>query len=485
MKSPLTTNTKEKLEEMLNTLSRKLDVPLAFLDVHGTVLLSVGADSTATACCTGPWHQTETSTIPIQFMTDLIGSLVVPSKLPNDLDIASVTAYCLENFLKLETEIEDLSSEIVRVYEELSLLYSLSNKLGSEMDVHTICRRVLEETDKFLSVRNLSIMLLDGDSKQLRTRHSIGRDAEVACQFTADSSSGFIAQLLQQGQPATVCDIRADGRFILPYPAKCILWVPLVTDDKAIGLLLACDKLSGEEFWSRELKLMGMFASEVAASIRKAQLYEDINKIFISTVEAFASAIDAKDPYTYGHSRRVAELSVAICDELGMPKKQTKLVELAAFLHDIGKIGTPESILHKPGVLQPDEFEKIKEHPAKGAEILSNINEFSEIIKWIKHHHEWYDGKGYPDQIAAEDIPIEARIITIADAYDAMTSDRPYRKGMPPVEVIKIMEEFTRSQFDPDILTAFRHLMDNGKINLHCSDSVRQPLEDRLSNAYS
>jgi putative nucleotidyltransferase with HDIG domain len=188
--------------------------------------------------------------------------------------------------------------------------------------------------------------------------------------------------------------------------------------------------------------------------------------MFINTVEAFASAIDAKDPYTYGHSRRVAQLSVAICEELGMSKKQTRLVELAAFLHDIGKIGTPESILHKPGRLQPEEFEKIKEHPAKGAEILSNIGEFHDIIKWIKHHHEWYDGKGYPDRIAAEHIPLEARIITIADAFDAMTSDRPYRKGMPLQEVIKIMDGFTRSQFDPDILDAFNRLVQDDKLCL-------------------
>jgi len=466
MNGTLDTVAGEKLELIVKTLSGKFNVPLAFLDINDKVLFNINAESTHPANCTQSLRQTASRTVPIRFMTDVIGKLAVPATFQKDEQVASAIAYCLENFLKFETEIEDLSSEIVRVYEELSLMYSLSSKLGSEMDVDAICRRVLEETGKFLSPANISIMLHDAHSNRLTAKFSMGKDADIACSFTAESNTGFLGDVLQQGHPVTVCDIERDCSFRLPYPAKSVLFVPLMSDDRPIGLLLACDKLSGEEFWSRELKLMGMFASEIAASIRKAQLYEEISKMFICTVEAFASAIDAKDPYTYGHSRRVARISVAICDELGMPKTSTRLVELAAFLHDIGKIGTPESILHKPGALQPHEFEKIKEHPAKGAEILSNIGEFSEIIKWIKHHHEWYDGNGYPDQIAAEDIPIEARIITIADAFDAMTSDRPYRKGMPHPEVIKIMEGFTRSQFDPDILTAFKRLMEEGKINL-------------------
>ncbi len=465
MKSSTALTCKDKLEEILKTLSRQFKFPLVFVDTNNAVMFSVDARGNPSDPCADMWSTSETVSTPILFSNDIIGNLVVPAGSDKDRQISDMAAFCLESFLRFETEIEDLSSEVVRVYDELSLLYSFSSKLGSEMDVDTICRRVLEETGRFLSVRNMSLMLLDAKTGELQTMHTAGKDADNTRDFKTDSASGFVGHVFRAGQPVTVRDIRADGRFILPYPAASVLCVPLITDDKAIGLLIACDKLSGEEFWSRELKLMGLFASEVAASIRKAQLYEEIREMFISTVEALSSAIDAKDPYTYGHSRRVAGFSVAICKELGMSKKETRLVELAAFLHDIGKIGTPESILHKPGALQPEEFEKIKEHPTKGADMLSNIGQFSEIIKWIRHHHEWYDGKGYPDQIAAEEIPIEARIITIADAYDAMTSDRPYRKGMPPREVMKIMEQFTRSQFDPDVLRAFKKLMESGKIS--------------------
>ncbi len=462
MKNFLPQSRAEKLEEILKTISGKFGVPLSFTDTDNVVLFSVGPEG---ADCAGSRAGSGAVSVPVRFMDDIIGNLVAPSSSCGNLQITSATAYCLEGFLKYETEIDDLSSEVVRVYEELSILYSLSNKLGSELDVDTICRRVLEETSRFVPVQNTSIMLMDAKTGELRTGFAVGRDAEGARDFRTDSASGFVGHVLRSGQPVTVCDIRTDGRINLPYQAVSILCVPLITDDRPIGMLLACDKLSGEEFWSRELKLLGLFASEVAASIRKAQLYEEIRELFINTVEALTSAIDAKDPYTYGHSRRVARFSVAICEELGMSKNKSRLVELASLLHDIGKIGTPESILHTPGALKPEEFEKMKEHPARGADILSNIGEFGEIIKWIRHHHEWYDGRGYPDGIAAEEIPLEARIITIADAFDAMTSDRPYRKGMPPPEVMKVMDEYTSRQFDPNILNAFKKLVELGKIN--------------------
>ena len=252
-----------------------------------------------------------------------------------------------------------------------------------------------------------------------------------------------------------------------PYPVRSILCVPLVTDDKGIGMLVASDKLSGEEFWSQELKLMGVFALEAAASIRKAQLYEVIRALYIHTVEALASAIDAKDPYTFGHSNRVARFSLAICEELGMSRKEVRQVELAAILHDIGKIGTPESILQKPGRLTPEEMQIIREHPAKGAQILSNISELRDVITWIRHHHEWYDGNGYPDGIAAYDIPLQARVIAVADSFDAMTSDRPYRKGMTADVAIGKMEECSGSQFDPQLLQVFKTVCESGRLSFY------------------
>ncbi len=458
---------RRKIEEVLASLSKGFGAPLSILDGQGKVLMSAGnvcrdRESFAIlAMRNGKVHYSE----PLFFKEREVGSLEVCLDPEKGKEIAMGIACSLESFLSLEGEIVNLSSEIVRVYDELSLIQKLSGMLGNEMDTEKICRLVLEEADKILSVSTFFIMLHDADRQEISTRLAIGRDSTSALGYCVSDTEGLIGHVFRQGEPVTVCDISIDGRLSLPFYAKSVLCVPLIADTKLVGMLIATDKLSGEEFWSQELQLMEIFASEVSSALQKAHLYEEINKLFLSTVEALATSIDAKDPYTYGHSRRVAELSVAISAEMGMPKERIRKLELASLLHDIGKIGTPESILRKPGMLQPEEYEKIKEHPAKGEEILSMIAEFKEIVTWIRHHHEWYDGNGYPDCLAGEQIPLEARILAVADSFDAMTSDRPYRKGMPSDTVLKIMEQFSNNQFDPIIVAAFERCLLRGAVS--------------------
>jgi len=457
---------RRKIEEALNSLSAGFGVPLLILDSQGQALMGTGPkfpDRKSFAAAAGRNGKVLCSE-PLFFREKKVGTLEMCLNSGSDTEVAQGIARSLESFLSLEGEMVNLSSEIVRIYEELSLIQKISGMLGNEMDSERICRLVLDEADKILSVTTFFIMLLDAERQELVSCFAIGRDRDSALGFRVSSTQGLIGHVFFQGEPVTVCDIALDGRLTLPFPAKSVLCVPLIADTKPVGMLIATDKLSGEEFWSQELQLMGIFAAEVSSALQKAHLYEEINKLFLSTVEALATSIDAKDPYTYGHSRRVAELSVAISTELGIPKERIRKLELASLLHDIGKIGTPESILRKPGRLQPEEFEKIKEHPAKGEEILEMIAEFKEIVTWIRHHHEWYDGNGYPDCLAAEQIPLEARILAVADSFDAMTSDRPYRKGMPTDAVLKIMEQFSRSQFDPAIVAAFERCLVQGKV---------------------
>ncbi|HOP39604.1 MAG TPA: HD domain-containing protein [Geobacteraceae bacterium] len=458
---------RRKVEEIIECLSTGFGGSLLVADRRGMVLMTAGTDCEDRDSFRSMARGREGTMFfsePLYFMDERIGVIDICLGPGKGADVARGIARSLESFLGLEGEIENLSSEIVRVYDELSLIHRVSGMLGNEMDVERICRLVLEEADKILSVNTLFLMLVDSERQELFSRFAIGGNDESILGFRISMTQDLISHIFHQGDPLTICDIVADDRFKLPYPAKSILFVPLIADTRPVGMLVATDKVSGEEFWSQELQLMGIFSSEVASSLQKANLYEEINKLFLSTVKALATAIDAKDPYTYGHSRRVAELSVAIANELGMGRDRVRNLELASLLHDIGKIGTPENILRKPGVLQPEEYEKIKEHAGKGAEILSMIAEFKEIVTWIRHHHEWYDGTGYPDRIAAETIPLEARIIAVADSYDAMTSDRPYRKGMPSETVVNIMEQFAGSQFDPVALDAFAQCLRKGTV---------------------
>ncbi|AZR72264.1 phosphohydrolase [Anoxybacter fermentans] len=179
---------------------------------------------------------------------------------------------------------------------------------------------------------------------------------------------------------------------------------------------------------------------------------------FHEFVESLAKALDTKDHYTYGHSERVSQLVERIALEMGMKEEQMFMAHIAAHLHDIGKIGIPDSILNKPGRLTEDEFKIVQQHPLKGFEILNKVKSFRKIAEIVKYHHERYDGKGYPDGLKGERIPLEARIIAVADAFDAMTSYRPYRKKMKISEAIQELKEHIYDQFDPEVVEVIENI---------------------------
>jgi putative nucleotidyltransferase with HDIG domain len=187
---------------------------------------------------------------------------------------------------------------------------------------------------------------------------------------------------------------------------------------------------------------------------RSFELYTKMRKVYLDTIRALAAAIDAKDPYTKGHSERVAETSVALAQELNLSDKDTENIEYTALLHDIGKIGIADNILGKNSSLTDEEFEKIKEHPVMGAKIVEPVVFLKNSYEAIYHHHEKYNGSGYPDGLKEKDIPLSARIIAVADAYDAMGSDRPYRKKLSKDKILNELKDQSGKQFDPEIVKA-------------------------------
>ena len=193
---------------------------------------------------------------------------------------------------------------------------------------------------------------------------------------------------------------------------------------------------------------------------RSFELYTKMRKVYLDTIRALAAAIDAKDPYTKGHSERVAEMSVALAQELNLSDRDIEDIEYTALLHDIGKIGIEDSILGKKGGLTSQEYEKIKEHTIMGANIIEPVDFLKNSYKAIYHHHEKYNGKGYPDGLKEKDIPLLARIIAVADAYDAMSSDRPYRKKLNKDEILKELKDQSGKQFDPEVVKALILILD-------------------------
>jgi putative nucleotidyltransferase with HDIG domain len=182
-----------------------------------------------------------------------------------------------------------------------------------------------------------------------------------------------------------------------------------------------------------------------------ARLFSALERAYLETIRALASAIDAKDPYTRGHSERVAKLAVEIGRELGLDDAQLRILEFSGILHDVGKIGIPEQVLQKPSQLTPEEFSVVRSHAAIGAEIVEGVEFLKSSEPAIRHHHERWDGKGYPDGLAGEAIPLTARIINAADTWDACTSERPYHRARSAAEVISIMAQLRGAQLDPNV----------------------------------
>ena len=243
---------------------------------------------------------------------------------------------------------------------------------------------------------------------------------------------------------------------------KSAVSIPVVLEGKKMAISI--ERITRNAFKESDLDFLRIFSRLVALSIMKTDLYLELKKTYFQTVEALVYAVELKDPYTRGHSRRVADYSIRIGEELGFSKEELEDLELAALLHDIGKIGVKGAILNKPTKLSTKEFEEVKKHPVLGEQLVSKVERLRRIAKIIRHHHERYGGGGYPDGLKGEEIPLESRIIAIADAYDAMTSDRPYRKALSKEEALRIIEENEGLQWDPNlVLIAIRILKEIGK----------------------
>jgi len=219
------------------------------------------------------------------------------------------------------------------------------------------------------------------------------------------------------------------------------------------GAVVAC---RATPFSPGDLRLLSITGRDLALAVENDQLRADQRRAYVGIVSTLIEAVEAKDRFNRGHSRRVSELASAFARRLGLPERERELLETAGKLHDIGKIGIPEEILNKPGRLTDEEFDVIKSHPVIGEQILMPLDFLAEARPVVRHHHERWDGRGYPDGLKGKDIPRSAALLSIVDSYDAMTSRRPYRDGMPPEKACAILQEGAGSQWDPDLVSLFR-----------------------------
>ena len=237
---------------------------------------------------------------------------------------------------------------------------------------------------------------------------------------------------------------------------KTVLVHPVSRDGKVIGLLIAGEKQGQDTTASNvDLKLLGATASHMSIFLENAALYDDLNAMFLGTLEALTASIDAKDTYTCGHSQRVAHLTQQLAQAMGLDEHTVSRMHIAGVVHDVGKIGVPESVLSKPGRLTEEEFAWMRQHPEIGYGILKDIPQLRDILPGVLHHHERWDGQGYPEGLCEDRIPKIARMIALADAFDAMSSTRTYRPALSRAEVLQEIMECAGTQFDPELAPVF------------------------------
>ncbi|HET6464201.1 MAG TPA: HD domain-containing phosphohydrolase [Nitrospiria bacterium] len=241
-----------------------------------------------------------------------------------------------------------------------------------------------------------------------------------------------------------------------------VVIVPFVSKDRLTGILILCKRPGNASYNPSDLELASILCGQAAIAIENAKLFEvieaknrELEDFYFETVNALAQAIEVKDVYTGGHGDRLVDLAISIAERLNVSSEERIWLKYAAALHDIGKIGVKETILTKPGKLTPEEYEEMKTHPAKGAEILREVKFLAPVVPIVYHHQERYDGKGYPTGLSGHQIPIGSRIVAVLDAFDAMTTNRPYRKGLPTEVAINELRRHSGVQFDPQVVEAF------------------------------
>ncbi|MEW6681186.1 MAG: HD-GYP domain-containing protein, partial [bacterium] len=238
------------------------------------------------------------------------------------------------------------------------------------------------------------------------------------------------------------------------------LLFPLVAKEEVIGAV-SIHSFKLNFFKEEHLHILSILAPQVAIAIENARIYQEMQNLYTETIKALAAEIETRNPYTLGHSERVTDYSVMIAKNLDLPSSKIELIKYAGLLHDLGKIGISDNILLKPGKLTDEEFAEIKSHPLKSESIIKLITFLKDALPIVRHHHEHYDGKGYPDGLAYEKIPLESRILAVADAFDAMTSDRPYRSAMSKEDAIGVLKKCSGTQFDPKVVEIFISLIEN------------------------
>jgi len=370
----------------------------------------------------------------------------------------------LKSTLRRASEKIRLEKENIHL-KEMMALYEISEAMGSSIELDDLLDIILNSTTKEFEADVASIYFVNEDKGDIELKATAGTIDRAVEELIFDLCLEIISKTITGSGSVLFVDPDSDFSSELPSLKSCICH-PLMAGGKVQGALLVVRVRNPHPFTQGQLTALGILASKAAVAIEKSNLYEDLKETYFATVESLANAIEARDTYTRGHTERVYKLSRIIADELGWTEKELGDLRIGGILHDIGKIGVPDSILKKQGPLTDEEFEIMKKHPEAGVRMVESIPFLKPALPYILCHHERHDGKGYPRGLNGEEIPKPGKLLAVVDTIDAVTSDRSYRKGRSLAEAIEEIKSCSGTQFDPVVVAACVSAYEKGNLNI-------------------
>jgi putative nucleotidyltransferase with HDIG domain len=355
--------------------------------------------------------------------------------------------------------------------QRLGAVHKISLATSSAMELEEVFHNLLDITINTLGSEVGYILQYDHENELFRVRSFLSCYGKSPNHEEIPCTPGNVSALVYKTRkPVLIRDINDTPQFgrrsALGYERRSLICVPLIVQNEIIGTMAVVNKIDNSLYNSEDMKFLSTIASQAGLAIKNAKLREEQQKAYMNIVHALVSIIDASDSYTKGHSDRVTFYSVELARKINLPQEKIDIIERAAILHDIGKIGINAYLLNKEMQLSPEETDKLRQHPLIGMKILDPLDFLRDVSTCIGQHHERVDGTGYPHGIPGEKILLESQILAIADAYDAMTSDRPYRRALSSAEAIKELEENAGKQHNLELVRHFVELHDSGRLDI-------------------
>lgn len=361
--------------------------------------------------------------------------------------------------LELQVKIKELELSKALLQD---VLQRIGTAVTSTRGIESLLELIIQSLVKGLDATSGAIFLLDKTQDQLIMRVCFGLDKDLE-KIKVRCDEGLIGRVVTSKKPGNISDVSRNAACDFEYNNKLakdsIMAAPLLYKDEILGVIIISDKMTKNFFSNDDIILLVNVAAQTAIAIKNFQLNEDAEKTYLETITALAVAVEVKDPYSRGHLDRVRDYVERLGRKLELDNETMKVLRSGAILHDIGKIGIRDEILKKEGPLTNEEEKEMRQHVIIGVNIIKPIRSMSALCDLVRHHHEFYDGSGYPDGLKGEKIPLVARILKVCDAYDAMTTDRPYNKAMNKEETKQELKRKNGIEFDPKIVEAFTQII--------------------------